>query len=70
MPTHKLERFAMFNCEQLSAVLSGTVGTQCMSSGHDDCAPLGPNYTCCRGNEATHTPGECLDVAVCNMPRY
>jgi hypothetical protein len=70
MQTHKLERFAMYNCEQLTAVLTGTVGTQCMSYGKDDCLPLGHNYKCCGGNEATRTPGRCTDMAVCAMPRY
>ena len=70
MAAHKLERFAMFTCEELTAVLTGTVGTQCMSYGKDDCRPLGYNYTCCGGNEAMRTPGRCLDMAVCAMPRY
>lgn len=70
MQTHKLERFAMLNCEQLTAVMNGTVGTQCMSYGKDDCAPLGPNYKCCGGDEAQRVPGQCLDMGVCSMPRY
>ena len=69
MATYKLERFASYSCEQLHAVMTGTVGQACMSYGKDDCAPLGPNFTCCGGNEAMRTPGQCIDMAVCAMPR-
>lgn len=69
MPTHKLERFAMLTCEELHAVLTGTVGQACMNYGKDDCRPLGYNFTCCGGNEAMRTPGQCLDMGVCAMPR-
>ena len=70
METERLERFAAFSCEELTAVLSGTVGTACTSYGKNDCGPMGPSFTCCGGNEATRTPGQCIDAAVCAAPRY
>lgn len=66
--TERLQRFASFSCEELTAVIEGTVGSACTSYGRNDCGPMGPNFGCCGGDEATRTPGQCLDVAVCAMP--
>lgn len=60
-----LERFAASSCDELTAIINGTVGQGCMTRGTNDCLP---EYVCCGGDPTTGTPGQCLYAGVCYAP--